>query len=181
LAGLSVIASVLLGVEPLTTVVAITIFCLVLALAGGFLTAVSFDVVAYAMILVFVPAMFVIAYIAADGFGSLGDVFDARYLSFEPVWDLEDYGFAAILTWGFQNVMLYIAAPWYGQRVFSARNERVAYRAMLTNTALITVLYGLIALTTMFSRVLMPNLDKPEEALPRLVLEHTPVIVQGLL
>ncbi|WP_158559920.1 sodium:solute symporter [Prauserella sp. PE36] len=181
LAGLSVVSSVLLGVDPLTTVIAITAVCLVLALAGGFLTALSFDVVAYVMILVFLPLLFVVGYLAAGGFGSLGDVFDERFLSLEPIWDLQDYGFAAILTWCFQNIMLYIAAPWYGQRIFSARNERIAYRAMLTNTVLITVLYALVALTTMFSKVVMPNLDKPEEALPRLVLEYTPAVVQGLL
>ncbi|WP_070197028.1 sodium:solute symporter family protein [Streptomyces oceani] len=181
LAGLSVVASVLLGVDPLTTVIVITSVCLVLALAGGFMTAISFDVVAYVMILVFVPVLFFVGYFNSGGFGELSGVFDPRYLSFEPIWDLEDYGFAAILTWCFQNIMLYVAAPWYGQRIFSARNERVAYRAMLVNTALIVVLYGLVALTTMFSRVLMPDLDKPEEALPRLVLEYTPPIIQGLL
>ncbi|MER5493215.1 sodium:solute symporter family protein [Streptomyces sp. LE64] len=181
LAGLSVVLSVLLGVEPLVTVCVITILCLLLSLAGGFMTAISFDIVAYVMILVFVPAMFWIGYTNAGGFDQLSKVFDAQYLSFEPIWDLENYGFAAILTWCFQNIMLYVAAPWYGQRIFSARNERVAYRAMLANTVLIVVLYAFVALATMFSRVLMPDLDKPEEALPRLVLEYTPPIIQGLM
>lgn len=181
LAGLSVIVSVLLGIDPLTTVVAITLFTLVLALAAGFITALSFDVVAYAMILVFIPVVFYIGYSNAGGFESLSTVFEAEYLSLEPIWDLEDYGFAAILTWGFQNIMLYIAAPWYGQRVFSARNESTAYKGMLINTILIVGLYLLVALATMFSRVLMPNLDAPEEALPRLVLDYAPPVLQGLL
>lgn len=181
LAGLSVVASVLLDVEPLTTVIVITTLCLVLSLAGGFMTAISFDIVAYVMILIFIPLLFWIGYSNAGGFGELSKVFDPRYLSFKPIWDLESYGFAAILTWCFQNIMLYVAAPWYGQRIFSARNERIAYRAMLVNTVLIVVLYGLVAMTTMFSRVLMPDLDKAEEALPTLVLEYTPPIIQGLL
>lgn len=181
LAGLSVIVSVLLGVDPVPTVVAITVLCLVLALAAGFITALSFDVFAYAMILVFVPVLFFVAYSNSGGFGSLGDVFEPQFLSFEPVWDLETYGFAAVLTWGFQNIMLYLAAPWYGQRIFSARTEKIAYRGMIINTVLITVLYGFVALATMFSRVLMPDLDAPEEALPRLVLDYTPPVLQGLL
>lgn len=181
LAGLSVIVSVLLDVDPVPTVVAITVLCLVLALAAGFITSLSFDVFAYAMILVFVPMLFVVGYTNAGGFASLSDAFEPQYLSLEPVWDLKDYGFAAVLTWGFQNIMLYVAAPWYGQRVFSARNESVAYRGMLINTVLITVLYGLVVLATMFSRVLMPNLGAAEEALPRLVLNYTPPILQGLL
>ncbi|MGW6460856.1 sodium:solute symporter family protein [Streptomyces sp. NPDC055078] len=181
LAGLSVVVSVLLGVEPLTTVIVITSLCLVLSLAGGFMTAISFDIVAYVMILVFIPVIFYIGYTNAGGFGELSKVFDPQYLSFKPIWDLENFGFAAILTWCLQNIMLYVAAPWYGQRIFSARSARIARRAMLVNTVLIVALYALVATATMFTRVVMPDLDKPEEALPRLVLEYTPPIVQGLL
>ena len=181
LAGLAVITSVLLGVDPVVTIVVITVFCLVLAMAGGFMTAVSFDVVAYTMILILIPVLFVVGYVNAGGFTALSDVYEPRYLSFEPIWDLEDYGFAAILTWCFQNIMLYIAAPWYGQRVFSARTEKIAYRGMLANTVLITALYSLVAVTTMFSRVLMPDLEQPEEALPQLINDYLPAVMQGLM
>ena len=181
LAGLAVITSVLLGVDPVVTIVVITVFCLVLAMAGGFMTAVSFDVVAYTMILILVPVLFVVGYVNAGGFTALSDVYEPRYLSFEPIWDLEDYGFAAILTWCFQNIMLYVAAPWYGQRVFSARTEKIAYRGMLANTVLITALYSLVAVTTMFSRVLMPDLEQPEEALPQLINDYLPGVMQGLM
>lgn len=181
LAGLSVIASVLLDIEPEVTVVGLVLFCLVLALGGGFMTAISFDVVAYVMILVFIPVLFGVGYAHADGLSRLSGVFDPQYLSFSPVWDLEKYGFAAVLTWCFQNITAYIAAPWYGQRMFSARTEKVAYTAMIINTVLITLLYALVALTTMMSRVLMPDLSKPEEALPRLVLDYAPPLLQGLI
>lgn len=181
LAGLAVITSVMLGVSALTTVVVLTVFVLVLALAGGFLTAVSIDVFAYVLILIFVPVMFFLGYSNAGGFSALSTVYASEFLSLEPVWDLEQFGFAAILTWGFQNILLYVAAPWYGQRVFSARTEKVAYRAMLVNTVLITVLYATVVLATMFSRVLLPDLDAPEESLPRLVNEYAPPILQGLI
>lgn len=181
MAGLTVIASVMLGVEPITAIVILTVFCVALAMAGGFMTAVSFDVVAYALILVFVPVLFWVAYTNAGGFQSLATVFEPRYLSFEPIWDIENYGFAAILTWGFNTTLLYIAAPWYGQRVFAAKQETVAYRAMLVNTVLLVVLYAVVAVATMFSRVLMPNLDKPEEALPRLALEYMPGLLQAFV
>lgn len=95
--------------------------------------------------------------------------------------DLEQYGFASVLAWCFQNILAHIAAPWYGQRMFSARSDRIAYRAMLINTVAITGLYGLVAVTTMLTRVLLPDLTSPEEALPRLVLEYTPPILQGLI
>lgn len=181
LAGLAVVTSVLLGVDPLTTVVVLTVFVLVLALAGGFLTAVSIDVVAYVLILIFVPTMFFLGYFNAGGFGALSTVYESEYLSLEPVWDLEQFGFAAILTWGLQNILLYVAAPWYGQRIFSAKTEKIAYRAMLANTVLITLLYATVVFATMFSRVLMPELGAAEEALPMLVNEYAPPILQGFI
>ncbi|WP_051898418.1 sodium:solute symporter family protein [Sciscionella sediminilitoris] len=181
LAGISVVASVLLGVDPITTVVVVVVFCLVLAITGGLVTAISFDVLSYAMILIFVPVLFAVGLVKAGGLSHLGDVFQARFLSFEPVWDLDRYGFASVLAWCFQNILAYIAAPWYGQRMFSARSERIAYRGMVINTVAITVLYGLVAVTTMLSRVLMPHLARPEEALPRMVLNYTPAILQGLI
>lgn len=181
MAGLTVVVAVMLDVPPLAAVVVITLFCLSLALMGGFMTAVTFDVVAYATILVMVPVLFVVGYVNSGGFSMLPDVFEARFLSFKPVWDIEDYGFAAILTWGFQTTLLYIAAPWYGQRIFSAKNERVAFTAMGINTVLLVVLYALIAVTTMFSRVLMPQLERPEEALPLLAVEYMPAIAQALV
>ncbi|MBB3664517.1 SSS family solute:Na+ symporter [Prauserella sediminis] len=181
LAGLSVITTVLLGIDPKVTVVGLVLFCLVLALGGGFMTAISFDVVAYVMILVFIPVVFVIGWTQADGLSGLSNVFDPQYLSFSPVWDLEAYGFAAVLTWGFQNIMSYIAAPWYGQRMFSARSAKVARTAMVINTVLITLLYGLVAGTTMMARVLVPDLKSPEEALPRLVVDYAPSLLQGLI
>lgn len=181
LAGLAVITSVLLGVGTLTTVIVLTLFVLVLALAGGFMTAVSLDVIAYIMIIIFIPILFYVGYSNAGGFSAFSDVYEAEFLSLEPVWDLEQFGFAAILTWGLQNILLYIAAPWYGQRVFAAKTEKIAYRAMLVNTVMITVLYGTVVLTTMFSRVLLPDLEAAEEGLPQLVSEFAPPILQGLI
>lgn len=181
LAGLSVIGTVLLGIDPLWMVIGITIICLILSLAGGLLTAISFDVVAYIMILIFIPVLLFVGWNVSGGISSLSTVYEAKFLSFKPIWDLENYGFAAILTWALQNILLYIAAPWYGQRIFSAKNEKIAYKAMLINTVLIVVLYGCVALTTMFTRAVLPDLDSAEYALPTLVLNYLPSILQGFL
>lgn len=181
LAGLSVIGTVLLGVDPLWVVFVLTTVCLIISLTGGLLTAIWADVVAYIMILIGIPIIFIIGWKVSGGFSSLPSVFEPQYLSFKPIWDLKDYGFAAVLTWGFQNIVLYIAAPWYGQRIFSAKNEKVAYRGMLINTVMITVLYLLVVLATMFSRVAMPNLENAEYALPMLILNYAPALLQGVL
>jgi SSS family solute:Na+ symporter len=181
LAGISVIGNVLLGVETVTMAIVVTSICFILSLTGGLMTAIKSDIVAFIMIIIFIPILFLIGWNAAGGFEALSQVFEPKFLSLKPVWDIDDFHFGIVLTWGFQVTLLYIAAPWYGQRIFSAKNAKIAYNGMLINTILLAVLYGLVALTTMFSRVLMPNLDSAEQALPMLILNYTPPILQGLL
>lgn len=180
LAGLTVIGSVLLGVNPLVFSVALVLICLVLSITGGLMTAIGIDVVAFVLILIGIPAILFIGYQAAGGFGSLSQVFEPKLLSLAPVWDT-DVNFATAMTWGLQITFLYIAAPWYGQRIFSAKNETVAYRAMLLNTFFIVALYGMVVLATMLSKVAFPNLSYPEQALPLLINEYANPFIQGFL
>jgi solute:Na+ symporter, SSS family len=181
LAGISVVGNILLGVSPLIIAVSVICICLLLSLAGGLMTAIWTDVTAFIMIIIGIPTIFFIGWHYSGGFAELSNVFEAKFLSFKPVWDIPDYNFKVVLAWYLQITLLYIAAPWYGQRVFSAKNEKVAYKAMLINTVLLTLLYGMVAFATMFSKVLHPNLTNPEEAIPSLILNYSPPFIQGIL
>jgi SSS family solute:Na+ symporter len=180
LAGLTVIGSVLLGVNPIIFSVALVIICLLLSVTGGLMTAIGIDIVAFVLILIGIPAILLIGYNAAGGFGNLSQVFEPKLLSMAPVWDT-DVNFATAMTWGLQITFLYIAAPWYGQRIFSAKNESVAYKAMLLNTFFIVALYGIVVVATMLSKVVFPNLAYPEQALPLLINEYANPLIQGFL
>src|SRR5699024_1244902 len=111
---------------------------------------------------------------------SLAQVYEPKLLSLKPVWDTE-VNFPIALTWGLQITFLYIASPWYGQRIFSAKNENIAFKGMIFNTGIITALYAFIALATMLAKVSMPDLARPEEALPLLIANFGHPIIQGLL
>lgn len=180
LAGISVIGSILLGVNPILFSVTIVVICLVLSLAGGLMTAIGLDIVAFIMIVIGVPTIFFIGLDAAGGLSNLAQVYEPKLLSLKPVWDT-DVNFPIALTWGLQITFLYIASPWYGQRIFSAKNEDVAFKGMIFNTGLITILYAFIALATMLAKVSMPELARPEEALPLLIANFGHPIIQGLL
>ncbi|WP_438296675.1 sodium:solute symporter family protein [Sporosarcina sp. FA15] len=180
LAGLTVIGSVLLGVNPIIFSVVLVVICLLLSVTGGLMTAIGIDVVAFILILIGIPAILFIGYNAAGGFGNLSQVFEPKLLSLAPVWDT-DVNFATAMTWGLQITFLYIAAPWYGQRIFSAKSESVAYKAMLLNTFFIVALYGIVVLATMLSKVVFPNLAYPEQALPHLINEYANPFLQGFL
>jgi len=180
LAGLTVIGSVLLGVNPIVFSVALVLICLILSITGGLMTAIGIDVVAFILILIGIPAILFIGYNAAGGLGNLSQVFEPKLLSMAPVFDT-DINFLTVLTWGLQITFLYIAAPWYGQRIFSAKSDSVAYKAMLLNTFFIVVLYGIVVLATMLSKVVFPNLANPEQALPLLINNYANPYLQGFL
>lgn len=180
LAGIAVIGSVLLGVDPIMFSAIIVIICLILSITGGLMTAIGIDIVAFVMILVGIPAILFIGLNAAGGFSGLSQVYDSKLLSMAPVWDTE-INFPIAMTWGLQILFLYIAAPWYGQRIFSAKNEKIAYKAMLWNTFFIVMLYAMVVVATMLSKVVFPNLNQPEQALPLLIANYSSPIIQGLL
>ncbi|QQK76658.1 sodium:solute symporter family protein [Salicibibacter cibarius] len=181
IAGITVIGNILLGINPLLMAFGITIFCIMISIAGGFLTAIWSDVVAYIMILIGVPIIFLLGWNVAGGFEALNQVYEPKFLSLDPVWDIEDYHFGIVITWGITVAASYIGSPWYGQRIFSAKDEQTARLGMLINTFSITGLYALIVFATMFSRVALPSIDNPEEALPSLIATYAPPIIQGIL
>jgi len=89
LAGLTVIGSVLLGVNPILFSVVLVLICLFLSITGGLMTAIGIDVVAFVLILIGIPAILYIGYSAAGGFGNLSQVFEPNLLSMAPVMDTD--------------------------------------------------------------------------------------------
>ena len=180
-AGLALIGEILLGVSALAMAIGVTLLAIIISVGGGLFSAIAADVVAFVMFVVGLPIVFVIGWQSAGGFGALQTVYEPRLLSLEPIWDLPSYGFGVVLTWGLSVTMSYIASPWYGQRIFSARDERTAVRAMAINTFSVTALYALAVGATMFARVALPPVSEPETALPRLIRDFAPPVLQGFL
>lgn len=180
-AGIALIGKILLGVSALTMAIGVTFLAIIISVAGGLFSAISSDVVAFVMFVIGLPILFFIGWHSAGGFGSLETVYEPKLLSLKPIWHLPSYGFGVVLTWGMSVTMSYIASPWYGQRIFSAKNEKTAFKGMFINTFSVTALYALAVGATMFARVAFPRLSEPETALPRLIHEFAPPALQGML
>jgi len=180
LAGLSVIGSIFLGVNPVFFATTVVIICLILSLAGGLVTSIRIDVFAFILMAIAIPIMFIIGVNAAGGFGNLSDVYEPKLLSMAPVWDT-DVNFPIALTWGLQITFMFIGLPSYAQRAFSAKSDKIAFTAMIINMFLVVILYAFVVLATMLSKVVMPNLASPEEALPLLIVNHSSPLIQAFL
>jgi Na+/proline symporter len=73
----------------------------------------------------------------------------------------------------------YIAAPWYGQKIFAARTTTIAFRAVGISALLVFVLYGAVVLAAAHLRASAPLLADAQLAVPTMVLRWLPQGLRG--
>jgi Na+/proline symporter len=78
------------------------------------------------------------------------------------------------------TMFTYILAPWYGQKMFSARSKRVAYLAVIIAAVSVFVLYGLAVMATSIMRQKGVALPQAQLALPHLIHCALPGGVRGV-
>ncbi len=100
---------------------------------------------------------------------------------FNPVaqWNHPALPFRFVSTLIAITCVTYIAAPWYGQKIFAARDERTAFRAVAWSAALVFGLYGLMVFAAAYLRVSDPGLSDSQLAVPTMVWAWLPPGVSG--
>jgi len=73
----------------------------------------------------------------------------------------------------------YIAAPWYGQKIFAARSTKIAFRAVAISAVLVFLLYGAVVLAAAHLRASQPPLADAQLAVPTMVLVWLPNGLRG--
>ena len=73
----------------------------------------------------------------------------------------------------------YIAAPWYGQKMFAAKDSPTAVTAVAISAVLVFVLYGSMVLAAAQLRVTEPGLADPQMAVPTMILRWLPPFARG--
>jgi len=164
-----------LAAALLTTVV------LLVALPGGLVSVVRSDVVSFVLTLVLVPVLLWIGMSMSAPLGGLTSVFDPSQMTVDPVaqWSHPSLPFRFVVTLMALTCFTYIAAPWYGQKIFAARDERTAYLAVAWSAVLVFVLYGGLSLAAAHLRVVTPDLADAQQAVPTMVQAWLPAGVRG--
>ncbi|MGE3345193.1 MAG: hypothetical protein AB7L71_17370 [Vicinamibacterales bacterium] len=159
----------------------LTLVVLAAALPGGLVSVVRSDVVSFVLTLVLVPALLGIGYVVAAPHGGLAAVFEATQLTVNPVtqWQHPALPFRFVSTLIALTCVTYIAAPWYGQKIFAARDESTAFRAVAWSAVLVFLLYGGLSLAAAHLRVVMPDLADPQQAVPTMVGTWLPAGIRG--
>ena len=160
----------------------LTLVVLAVILRGGLASVVRSDVVSFVVTLVLLPALLVIGTMRSAALGGLATVFPRDQLAVAP---LAQWAHPALPFWFVTSLIVltcftYIAAPWYGQKIFAAKDARTAVLAVALSACLVFVLYGSMVLAAAHLRVTAPSLPDPQLAVPTMILQWLPPAVRGV-
>jgi solute:Na+ symporter, SSS family len=166
---------------PLLTAVCTAVVVLVV-LPGGLVSVVRSDVVSFVATILLLPSLLVIGAATSSAAGGLASVFPPDQLDIDPIahWLHPALPFRFVTTLIVLTCFTYIAAPWYGQKIFAARDERTAFAAAAVSAVLVFLLYSCALLAAAHFRVVAPDLGDPHLAVPRMVLTWLPPGVRGV-
>jgi solute:Na+ symporter, SSS family len=151
---------------------ALVVLILLITARGGLIAIIQTDVISFLMTILFFPLM---AFFAWKG-APLPNV----------TWTRVVEGGSNIVTPTFLislivlTMFTYILAPWYGQKLFSARSEKTAYFSVLAAAGIIFCLYALAIFPASLLHLNGVVLSNPEEALPFIIHQMLPAGLRGL-
>lgn len=160
----------------------LTVVVLAVVLPGGLLSVVRSDVVSFAVTLVVLPWLLWAGRARAAEAGGLAAAFPADQRVVEPLaqWTHPALPFWFVTTLIVLTCFTYIAAPWYGQKIFAARDERTAFAAVAWSAVLVFLLYGATVLAAAHYRVLEPALADPQLVVPMMITDWLPAGMRGV-
>lgn len=155
---------------------------LVAVLPGGLVSIVRADVVAFVATIILLPLLLVLGMKQSALTGGLASAFPLGQLSLDPVaqWNSAALPMRFVSTLMVITCFTYIAAPWYGQKIFAARSTSVAFRAVGISAVLVFLLYGAVVLAAAHLRASQPLLADAQLAVPTMVLVWLPVGLRGV-
>lgn len=161
---------------------ALTAIVLAVVLPGGLLSVVRSDVVSFVVTLVLIPTLLILGMHHSAVGGGLAAVFPADQRIVDPLaqWAHPALAFRFVTTLIVLTCFTYIAAPWYGQKIFAAKDEQTAVVSVAWASVLVFVLYAAAVLAAAHYRVVAADLTDPQLALPSLMWVWLPAGVRGI-
>lgn len=169
------------GISPWALSAWLTLLMLVTTITGGLKSVIRTDVVAFLATLLLLPALLVLAVYKHGGWMALRGEYTAEQLSFSVAsnWDRPPLPFWFVASLIVLTCFTYICSPWYGQKIFAARSERIAFAAMALASVLVFALYGSAVLAASFLRIDRPGLPDAQVALPEMIGRWLPAFWRG--
>lgn len=140
-------------------------------LRGGLISIIRSDIMSFLLVLIFLPLIFYWTY-------NFNESVPVSPLAFTEGRKLLPPNFIVSLI--VLTSFTYILAPWYGQKIFSAKNAKIAYWSVAISAVFIFVLYGLMVLACSVLQKKGIELRSPESALPFILANVVPIGARGL-
>ncbi|KTD53035.1 hypothetical protein [Legionella quateirensis] len=149
-------------------VILILIFCVVSVIRNGLIGIIRMDVVGFILMTILILACLIacsLSIFSSQDFGSIertltqqSTVLPANYL---------------IALFFLQSIM-YSIAPWWGQKIFSAKDTNTAYKASVFSSVLIFTFYSAVVAFGIFLKQHGVALTDPDTAFPLTILTFIP-------
>lgn len=143
-----------------------TLLALLITIRGGLISIIYTDVLSFLLTLVFFPLLLYFCWNR-----SIEPSFTEGMNTLPP-----RFVFSLVVI----TMFTYILAPWYGQKLFAAKNQTVAYTSVLLAAFIIFCLYALVVLPAALIKSEGIILDHPEQVLPYILSHKLPYGFKGL-
>ena len=144
--------------------VAIVLF---MTLRGGLIAVISTDIIGFLGTIVIIPLLFFFSYHQKSV--TLEDIIRVFPPESSNALPIRYIASLVILT-----MYTYIAATWYGQKIFAAASEKTAFIAVGISSVLVFALYGFPILALTHLKVNGVILTNPEEGIPYIINNYFP-------
>ncbi|MDE3036934.1 MAG: hypothetical protein KGJ21_00555 [Pseudomonadota bacterium] len=170
------------GINAWALSLLLTALVLLMTIMGGLKSVVRTDVISFIVTLIMLPSLLLLALGKYGGLSALQGIFPADQLVFAPVaqWNHPALPFWFVTSLIVLTCFTYICSPWYGQKIFAARNERIAFTGVGLASLLIFLLYGCAVLAAAFFKIDHPVLADAQVALPEMMGAWLPVFWRGI-
>lgn len=180
--SLTLIFAPLFSINPWALSFLLTMLVLIMTIMGGLKSIVRADVISFVITLILLPYLLFIAWNKYHGLAGLDGIFPAEQLAFSPIsqWNNPNLPFWFVTSLMVLTCFTYIASPWYGQKIFAAKNERVAFMSVAFASVLIFVLYGCAVLASAFFKIEQSELADAQMVLPKMIIAWLPSFWRGI-
>jgi solute:Na+ symporter, SSS family len=154
----------------------LTLLVLLMTLRGGLIAIIRTDIASFCFLSIFLPVLLYYAWIEASR-PTTNEI--ASSFSLESSFSSLPPSFVSAIL--FLTIFTYILAPWYAQKIFAARSEKVAKKSVFFAGVLVFLFYGLAVLSSSFlSLNKNVSLASPDQALPYLIQNSLPKGFMGI-
>jgi len=154
--------------SSLSLSIPLTLIILLLCIRSGLMSVIRVDSVSFIATIIFVPILLYFAYSSPDSASIATTTYDTSALP-------TSYAASIILL----TTFTYIASPWYGQRILSARSGKVAVTAVILAAVIVFVLYAVMVLAAAYLRASGVALEQVEWSIPYIVEHQLPGGLRG--